>query len=204
MLPPAAAAAFCLSHVQFYTTTTTQTPTTANHNHHQRQVLAGASLGGAVAVDFAHAHPEAVEKLVSGCVRECVLGLLGGLIRRPAVEDLNLADRTAPPPSNRPTTHTRTHETQILIDGQVYIDGVGAMSSFPKPIASLGIQVRVRVRILMIGRSPRIIIDHDGATNTIKRVGRKNSVEAYYIHDQHYTQSLTYRQKQIRCLSPSP
>lgn len=40
-----------------------------NHHRHQRQVLAGASLGGAVAVDFAHAHPEAVEKLVSARVR---------------------------------------------------------------------------------------------------------------------------------------
>lgn len=34
-------------------------------------------------------------------------------------------------------------ETQVLIDGQVYIDGLGAMSSFPKPVASLGIQVRL-------------------------------------------------------------
>ena len=45
------------------------------HTHTSRQcgkttkipnvkVLVGASLGGAVAVDFAHAHPEAVEKLV--------------------------------------------------------------------------------------------------------------------------------------------
>lgn len=48
---------------------------THTHTHTSRQcekttkipnikVLVGASLGGAVAVDFAHAHPEAVEKLV--------------------------------------------------------------------------------------------------------------------------------------------
>lgn len=39
-------------------------------------------------------------------------------------------------------THPSNNGKQILIDGQVYIDGVGAMSSFPKPVASLGIQVR--------------------------------------------------------------
>lgn len=46
---------------------------------------------------------------------------------------------------------------QVLIDGQVYIDGVGAMSSFPKPIASLGIQVRGACALWCRGRGFRFV-----------------------------------------------
>lgn len=65
-------------HKKTPTINTTFKPTTAQpHPRPTKKVLTGASLGGAVAVDFAHAHPEAVEKLVGECVVAfCVIGLL--------------------------------------------------------------------------------------------------------------------------------
>jgi pimeloyl-ACP methyl ester carboxylesterase len=56
-------------------------------------VLCGTSLGGTIALDFALAHPEAVERLV-------------------------------------------------LVDAQGFIDGLGPMSSAPRWLATLGVQVR--------------------------------------------------------------
>lgn len=84
--------------------------------------LVGASLGGAVALDFALEHPEAVDRVV-------------------------------------------------LIDAQGFIDGIGPMSSLPRPVAAAGVWL-LRTEGLRMAANRQAYCDQRLASADAMRVGR--------------------------------